>query len=262
MVSFERWYRALGESNTAYQRVAEAAYGQGQYVGQQGFSSRDAIVRLAEATIGQHTRRVLDLCCGAGAPLVAIRPRFARMLVGADLSASALLQARARLPEDLLIVQSEAEILPFAQASFDAALLIDSFASIVTPGALFCELSRVVQCAGRIGLTAEVGTPLSPAEQARFTRSRPPTVLTEAQLCALLHEAGFEIVEQRCTTSSVAGVARRLADGLRQAFDGVVADMGEETVHDLTATLGTLADMLGRGRLDEVVIVAQRTSRA
>jgi SAM-dependent methyltransferase len=257
MVGFESWYQALGDAESAYSQVARAAFGPEQYVGQQGLSTRDEILALANATISPGATSVLDLCCGGGATLGLIRTIHRGLLIGADLAQSGLDQARTSA-DDLALVRCEVERLPFGDASLDAALLIDSFASMTAPERLFCDIGRALRPGGRLGLTAEVGAPLSREEQAQFTRSEPPTVITETEMRRLLQQADLDLVTLNHRTASTAALARRLVAGLRRNDQAVAAELGAEAVADVTATLGVLADMLGNQRLAEIEVVAQR----
>src|SRR5690606_5699748 len=63
------------------------------------FGTPDAVVRRALSVVGE-VDDALDLCCGTGAALVALRPRARRRLVGVDFSAGMLAAARGRLGLD------------------------------------------------------------------------------------------------------------------------------------------------------------------
>lgn len=54
------------------------------------------------------------------------------------------------------LVQSDAERLPFADASFDAAVATLLFCSVASPQAAFAELRRVVRPGGNIALLEHV----------------------------------------------------------------------------------------------------------
>lgn len=60
------------------------------------FRTPDAVLERALSVVGE-VDDALDLCCGTGAALVALRPRTRRRLVGVDFSAGMLAEARARL---------------------------------------------------------------------------------------------------------------------------------------------------------------------
>jgi SAM-dependent methyltransferase len=91
-------------------------------------------------------RRVLELGCGIGRFLA---PTGA---IGLDISPAMLAEARRRLPAAVLVQGSGREI-PFADASLDAILAVDSFPYIVQAGlaaALLAEAARVLRPGGEL----------------------------------------------------------------------------------------------------------------
>jgi SAM-dependent methyltransferase len=253
MVGFDRWYQAVSHAGSSYRRLVEAAFGPDQFVGQQGFAGRDQVLALAAAVLQESRGPLLDVCCGAGGPARCIATTLGAQVVGLDLSVAALRLARPR------VVAGDAVRLPFADRSFAAALVLDSLASIGAPEALFAELGRVLRPGAGLGCTAEIGPPLSRGERARFTRTSPPTVVEEHALCGWLRAAGFEVAEVTDHTRAAASVAARLAHGLVEQRGALGRELGREAVDDLAATLASLAELLGGGRLAEVAVVARRT---
>src|SRR5215831_11600755 len=83
--------------------------------------------REIEAVLPRGLDRVLDCGCGAG-DVSALLARRARRVVSLDVAPANLRRAEenlARLHLRPLVVQAGAEELPFADASFDAAVLAD-----------------------------------------------------------------------------------------------------------------------------------------
>jgi hypothetical protein len=121
------------------------------------------------------------------------------------------------------------------------------------PTLLFEEFARVLRGEGRIGLTAEVGAPLTRDEQAQFTRSKPPTVSTEQQLQEMLGATGFHVISTRDITRDVETIAQKLVDSMIED----APDMREEL-----AILRPLTDMFRGRRLRELALVAGRSHEA
>lgn len=108
----------------------------------------DLYARLREFGVAA-SARVLDIGIGTGlaaAPLAAEGATIA----GADPSAAMVAKARARFP-NAEIVQASAEQLPFADASFDAAIAADVF-HLVDQEAALGEARRVVRKGGAVAL--------------------------------------------------------------------------------------------------------------
>jgi len=99
--------------------------------------------------------RVLDLGCGAGTDtLVAaqmVRPDGS--VVGIDMTPQMLAKARASATEmgaDVEFVESEAELLPFPDESFDVLISNGVIDLIPDKDAVFSEIFRVLRPGGRI----------------------------------------------------------------------------------------------------------------
>jgi demethylmenaquinone methyltransferase / 2-methoxy-6-polyprenyl-1,4-benzoquinol methylase len=99
-----------------------------------------AAYEAALARVSGPVERALDLGTGTGAGARAIRKRFADAdVVGADLSAEMLAEARTLAPE-VRFVQADASDLPFGDESFDLVAhsnmipFLDEVARVVRPG--------------------------------------------------------------------------------------------------------------------------------
>ncbi len=97
--------------------------------------------------------RVLDLGCGTGAPLAALREREpSARLVGLDLVPEMLAVARVcPLPAPLLAADVHA--LPFAAGSFDLVVTTSSFHFWDRPAEALAEVARVLRPTGRLVVT-------------------------------------------------------------------------------------------------------------
>jgi SAM-dependent methyltransferase len=87
-------------------------------------------------------RRVLDLGCGPGRAAAALANRGA-IVTGVDATAEMLAAAREIVPAGVELVEGRAEELPFADASFDAALSSFVVHLLDRPKA-FAEVRRVL----------------------------------------------------------------------------------------------------------------------
>jgi ubiquinone/menaquinone biosynthesis C-methylase UbiE len=92
--------------------------------------------------------RVLDVGCGNGAYLGQLeRESHSGLVVGMDLSAGMLPEARARAPRAALMV-GDAQRLPFPDDTFDAALAMHMLYHVPDRAAAIAELRRVVRPGG------------------------------------------------------------------------------------------------------------------
>lgn len=128
--------------------------------------------------------RVLDLACGAGYGSHLLQQAGAEV-VGVDRDAVVLGWARSRYP-DVSFVCAQAEDLPFADASFDAAVVLETLEHLPDPAALLGHLRRLL----RPPALLIVSTPVVPSRHLDPWHLHD---LTEAGLVAMLHDAGFAV---------------------------------------------------------------------
>ncbi len=122
---------------------------------------RRALVRAIDPQPGQ---RVLDVATGTGLVAAALARRGRCEVVALDQSEAMLAGARARLRNDpglatqISLLRAEAELLPFADAEFDAVTFTYLLRYVEDRGATMGELARVLKPGGRIGMV-EFGVP-------------------------------------------------------------------------------------------------------
>lgn len=108
---------------------------------------------LRELSVGPG-ERVLDVACGTGALLEAVRERWPGAAgVGVDLSLEMLAIARRRLPPAVALVAADAGRLPFADGAFDGATCTSALHHWPEPAAALAEVARVLRPGGRLVLT-------------------------------------------------------------------------------------------------------------
>ena len=157
---------------------------------------QDAVLRRLAAL---RPDRVLDLGCGTG--ILATRARDAlpaATVVGCDFSRGMLARAAARGPHGRW-VQGDALRLPFAAASFDAALSTEAFHWFPDPHAALGELHRVLAPGGTL-LVALVNPPAEWLSRAAGEASRlfgePFEWPTRARMRRRVERAGFRVEAQ------------------------------------------------------------------
>ncbi len=155
-----------------YDRLA-ASYDQATEPLERWFLSRLRAATLRELPAGA---RILEIGAGTGRNFP-YYPEGASV-VASELSGAMLEQARRKSrPPGVQLVRNSAERLPFADASFDAAVATLVFCSVNSPREAFAELRRVVRPGGTIvllehvrpgGLLGHVFDALSPLTVALF----------------------------------------------------------------------------------------------
>jgi SAM-dependent methyltransferase len=116
---------------------------------------QDELDRLVADYLGPATGlALLDIGCGAGR-LSALLPGSA-LVTGIDIAEQALARALPRHADQpaFAFARMDAARLGFADASFDAALMIDMIDSLADPAAALAEAARVLAAGGRLMVTA------------------------------------------------------------------------------------------------------------
>jgi demethylmenaquinone methyltransferase/2-methoxy-6-polyprenyl-1,4-benzoquinol methylase len=113
---------------------------------------RAFLVSRAEAAADE---TVLDVACGTGSVALELVRRYGCTVVGVDQSPDMLAAGYARvadagLDDRITLIESRAEALPFADASFDALTFTYLLRYVDDVGATLRELARVVRPGGRI----------------------------------------------------------------------------------------------------------------
>lgn len=127
-------------SEIAYDELA-AAYAQHRCV-------HPEVLRFLLAAVGPASR-VLEVGCGTGNYLVAIRQRVGCHCYGTDPSAEMLRQAKARC-KDVQLSQGIAEALDFPAASFDLVFSVDVIHHVRDRRRFFLEAVRVLRPGGSV----------------------------------------------------------------------------------------------------------------
>ena len=164
----------------------------------------------------------LEIAVGTGLNLPHYHPRV--RLCGLDLSRGMLAGARWRalsVRPDTLLVQGDAQRLPFRSAAFDTVVCTLGLSGVPDPDAALAESYRVLRTGGHLVLLGHVASPwravrgLQAALEA-VARSRPADHQRRRTLPSLW-AAGFTVVYRR---TSRAGTVERVVATKRYQFDG------------------------------------------
>ena len=157
----------------------------------------DAVVRELRAGRAHH---VLDVGCGTGILTGRVAGDLApEWIAGCDFSLGMLQQARGKRP-DLAWVAADAQRLPLAAASFDAAVSTEAFHWVPDKDAALAELHRVLRPGGRllvamINTRTEVGARM--VSTAFTLAGQPAEWPTRDEMCDRVEAAGFRVARQR-----------------------------------------------------------------
>ena len=149
--------------------------------------------RLCDA-LADISGRVLDAGCGTGGLLAVLRRRRPDLLrFGIEWDAQAAVRAGSK--STAILTRGSVNQLPFADASFDAAIAADVLChAAVDPAAALTELSRVLRPGGRLVVNLPAYQWLLSAHDRRVHNVRR---FTASATAAMLRHSGFERVRTR-----------------------------------------------------------------
>lgn len=183
-------------------------------------------------------RSLLDIGCGHGA-LARSLTRAGAAVTALDPGAEALAAARRAAP-DALLVQGAAESLPFGEAAFDGAILLNSLHHVPGPAmeAALAEASRVIRPGGTLVVVEPLAEgpffeAMRPLEDETAIRGRAQAVLAGWHGAALV--AAKTYLRQEVFASAEAFMARIVAaeperaarlEAVREAIERRFAQLG------------------------------------
>jgi arsenite methyltransferase len=125
--------------------------------------------RLGEMLALNPTVRLLDVACGKGTTAVFLAKEFGCNVTGIDYGQQNIDAARAlakveQVEGHLQFERSDAETLPYADASFDAVICECAFCTFPQKSLAAAEFFRVLQPGGRVGISDLTRAKVLPSE--------------------------------------------------------------------------------------------------
>ncbi|HEY7381939.1 MAG TPA: methyltransferase domain-containing protein [Gaiella sp.] len=242
----------------------------GEDIGQFSWTTAEEHRRFqAELRLGAASR-VLEVASGSGGPgLFLVRSTGCR-LVGIDVHEGGVDAATAAAEEDGLaekatfLLHDAQEPLPFADASFDAVICIDSMNHLFDRDAVFREWARVLTDGGRFLFTDAVVVrgPLRREEMARRSPGMGEFLFTPfGWYERALVDAGFVDVCTENVTANIVGVAERWHAARENAGVELRAVEGPERYEEFQQFLATTALIAREDRLGRYAYTGSRPAR-
>jgi SAM-dependent methyltransferase len=243
----------------ALRRARVAAFGAGEFVGQESFMTAGEIRTLgAQAGIGPGVS-VLDLCCGVAGPGRFLTRELGCDYLGVDASASAVALARERAG-DLPCRFTVAQVPPLPAGSFDVVLLLETLLAFRDKDALVGEILPALAPGGRFAFTLEEGTPLTAAERAAMPDADTVWLTPLDELVGILERAGLSVTWQQDVSRAHRAAAQALAEAFEAHAGEIEAAVGRRALDELVAAHRLWIRWLDQGRVRKFAVVAARTA--
>ncbi len=221
----------------------------------------DLLIEKVNLTAGQ---TLLDVGCGVGRPAIRLSRRTGSSVTGITVSADQVARAT-RLADQNGVAdrvrfhRADAMMLPFDDASFDAAWAFESLLHMPDRMHVLREIWRVLRPGGRFVLTdVTEERPLSDEQRALLYGSFMLRSLeTIERYPALVAGAGFVVDEVIDISAHTKRTLQFVSDALIQKRDDIRALYGDDLLATLEQTWPQLA-AIQRDYLGYVVLVAQK----
>ena len=242
----------------------------GEDIGQFSWTTADEHRRFqAELGLGPDSR-VLEVATGSGGPALFLVRSTGCRLVGIDVhqggidAASAAARDAGLADRASFLLHDAQEPLPFADASFDAVICIDSMNHLFDRGAVFGEWSRVLADDGRFLFSDAVMVrgPLRREEALRRGPAMGEFLFTPVGWYEpVLAEAGFVDVRAEDVTANIVGVAERWVSARAKVEAELRAIEGDERYDEFQQFAATTALVAREGRLARYAYTGTRPPR-
>lgn len=183
--------------------------------------------------------QVLDAGCGPGETAVHLARTRQVRVTGVTVSdveiATAQARARAAGVEDLATFQyGDYTQLPFADATFDAVLALESLQNAVELPVVLAEFYRVLKPGGRLSFSDFSLENEHPAERIATFRStlKLPNLPRHAEWLELTHAAGFTVEEHTQCGPRVFGMKAKYLEAAMARRDDVAGKFGDAAVSE------------------------------
>lgn len=141
--------------------------------------------------------RLLDVACGDGYWTYKMTPHVTEV-VGFDVNSKRLLQARNRNNGLYRVIRSDAQVLPFKNATFDSAAGICVLEHFEDDVKALRELRRVMKVGAKLALTVDSFTYPGLADEEKAWHAEKYSVVRHYTIESLkekLSQAGFELIQ-------------------------------------------------------------------
>ena len=247
-----------------YAQIRREAFGED--IGQNSWhtaAEQDRFLKWLNLSPG---KKVLDVACGAGGPVLRIAAITGCSVAGIDVHPQAISTARALAAERGLSARAEFQVadattqLPFADATFDAVTCIDAINHLPDRRHVIEEWARILKPGGRILFTnaTTVTGPLTNSEIAIRSSASFYLFVPQGYDERVIAECGLKLIAAENATRSTAEIAerRRAARAARSAELRKIE--GDQSFNDLQTFLEICARVAGEARLSRFVYVAEK----
>jgi len=207
-------------------------------------------------------KRVLDVACGKGTSLAALRAKWGVEGTGMDA------QLRPADAPGLELLRGDAHAIPFQDAGFDALICECALSTFGDQPTALREMRRVLRPGGRVAITdmaveAEIPDALKEWVHTGTCLSR---AMTSTAYARALEDAGLRVVDQWDASDGLREILRRIKRNLvGAAFAAASGNLGDGVKIDMKYARGVLREAeaaVDAGTIRYTALIAERVDAA
>lgn len=232
-----------------YAEIRREAFGED--IGQSGWQTAAEQDQFLQAISLTHGKKLLDVCCGSGGPVLRLAEKTGCLITGIDIHQHGITAARAQAAARGMTARSDlrianaAEQLPFEDGEFDAITCIDAIIHLPDRSRVLSEWKRVLKKGGRILFTDStvVTGPLTKEEIAVRSSIGYFQFVPRDYDARVLEECGLKVLICEDVTQNMADLAqalhrsREIRARLLKNIEGDSSYEGQQTFLDVTGRL-------------------------
>jgi ubiquinone/menaquinone biosynthesis C-methylase UbiE len=247
-----------------YEQIRREAFGED--IGQNSWLTADELDRFLTRLELSPSKKLLDVACGAGGPILRMAAISGCSVVGIDVHEQAIATARSLASQRGLSTRAEfhianaAERLPFADASFDAITCIDAINHLADRPTVIAEWARLLKPRGRLLFTDPITVtgPITNSEVSIRSSAGYYLWVPPGYDERVIAQSGLNLLYSQDVTQNMSDVAERRHAARASRASALRGIEGDEAFDSQQKFLEIAARIAKQCRLSRFLLVSEK----